>query len=716
MMLGYHDMQPRQAFENFISPDEVMITPEKAIMSGQVQLEHLPQPQTTPQLSPRLDGDSLDRKYQAWEDAKRQTGEIDEQFKCSRYYHSKQWTDAELRELKRRKQPPTTKNRIKRKVDFLVGVEQRLRRDPKCYPRTPAADKAAYVSTAALRCIEDETKWTQLSSAATKDALIRGIGVVWQGIKIRRNKPEICKAHVPSDRFFYDPASEAWDFADARYLGEWQWLDMDQAIEMMPFSAQIINELARVGNSGAMSTLPQEFAKIHNRSTWMDSRKRLIRVTHIWYKYAGDWMFDYLTGPISLCPEDYDCKSPYQNEDEQTVHPYNAWSPYVDESGVRYGVVRDMISLQDGINKRSSKMLHLLNQRQTMGKTGAVPDVDKMKREAARPDGHIEVNGNIGEDFQFVDQSAQTAGQFELLQEDKAEIENLGPNPGLIGRGVENQSGRAILAQQNSGMTELSPVFEMKREWELSVYHKDWDLAQQFWTGERYIRITSDPKAVEFLNINKIVEDPETGQVTVENSMMDMDVDVLLDQGPDTVTMREELIQAIADRPDVPLEIILELSTLPDKDIILKRLAESKQPPPGVQELAERMAKLEAMNKAADVDTKVANAEKSRAEAYSKIVEVTASTGIPPQAMNGIFPIHYREPTFMERLMLAAQKEGELQDQQPPQNAMMPQAGPEGVSGDPGSPMALGGPQQAMPGEEPQLDQAGGLPMGPGVQ
>jgi hypothetical protein len=245
MIESYHQMQPREAFDNFVSPDEVTITPEKAISSGQVRLEHLPQPmQEQPQLASRLDGETLDNKYQAWEDAKRQTGEIDEQFKASRYYHGKQWTDAELRELKIRKQPPSTKNRIKRKVDFLVGVEQRLRRDPKCYPRTPAADKAAYVSTAALRSIEDETKWTQLSSAATKDALIRGIGCVWQGIKIRKGKPEIVKAQVPSDRFFYDPASEAWDFSDARYMGEWQWLDMDQAIEMMPFSKDMIEELA----------------------------------------------------------------------------------------------------------------------------------------------------------------------------------------------------------------------------------------------------------------------------------------------------------------------------------------------------------------------------------------------------------------------------------------------------------------------------------------
>jgi hypothetical protein len=193
--------------------------------------------------------------------------------------------------------------------------------------------------------------------------------------------------------------------------------------------------------------------------------------------------------------------------------------------------------------------------------------------------------------------------------------------------------------------------------------------------------------------------------------MMDMDVDVLLDQGPDTVTMREELIQAIADRPDVPLEIILELSTLPDKDIILKRLSESKEPPPEVKQLMERMAKLEAVKAAADIDETIAGTEKDRADALTKLAKMTLETGVPPQALSGMFPVKYREPSFVDRLMLASRTEQELQEQEPPQNAMTQQSGPEGRPQGSGSPMgAQGGP--ALPGEEPELDQAGGLPMG----
>jgi hypothetical protein len=700
--------QPAQAYGEYMSPDDMATSPEQALRSGLVTLEQIPRPPQGP--APRLDGKTLDNKFLSWEQAKTASGEIHEQFMASRYYHGKQWTDAEIKELKRRKQPVSTKNRIKRKVDFLVGVEQRLRRDPKCYPRTPSAEQAAHISTASLRSVEDETKWPAIASAATKDALVRGIGVVWQGAKIVRGKAEVRKSHVPSDRFFYDPCSEAWDFSDARFLGEWQWLDMDQASEMMPFAAEMIETLGHY--DGSLSLVPQEFAKLNNRANWIETSRRLIRVTHIWYRYGGDWLYDYLCGPISLCPGEHNCRSPYVDEDGQTVHPYNAWSPYIDESGVRYGVVRDMMPLQDGINKRTSKMLYMLTVRQTMGMKGAVDDVDKMKVELAKPDGHVELNSSPDTNgFQIIDQSAQTQGQFELLQEDKAEIENLGPNPALIGRGVEDQSGRAILAQQNSGMTELSPVFEMKREWELAAYHKDWNLIRQFWNGERYIRVTSDPKAVEFLHVNRIEEDPMTGQVTVVNAIVDMDVDVILDQGPDTVTMREELIQAIADRPDVPLELILELSTLPDKEVMLKRLQEAKAPPPEMVELQQKMANLEMALQASKVDESVANVENKRATTM-KVLGEAGMNGVPPQLMPAIFPISYREPTMLERMQAAAQGINQMMAQQGGEEGPMP--GPEGsmpsMSG-----FAQQPPPNPMLGGEPQINQPGGLPLGPGV-
>ena len=699
------------------SSDEAV---QMALGSGKMPLESVPQSQDQAGAE-RLPADRLHNMYLSWETAK--STEIHSQWLASRYYHSKQWTDAEIRELERRKQPVTTKNRIKRKVDFLVGVEQRLRRDPKGFPRNPSGEKAAHVSTAALRYVADSTKWQAISSAASRDALIRGIGVIWQGIKIVKGQPEVRKHWVPADRFFYDPRSEQPDFSDARYLGEWQWLDMDEAMEMLPFAAETIQLLGSSGSNGSFSALPQEFDRHTEWHTWIDYKEQRIRVVLIWYKHKGSWLYDYLVGPMSLCAEEHDCQSPYMGEDDETSHPYTAWSPYIDERGDRYGVVRDMIPVQDEINKRSSKMLNMLSVRQTMGREGAILDIDKMKQEMARPDGHVVVNGGLDENFRIIDQSAQISGQFELLQEAKGELENLGPNPGLVGRGVERQSGRAILAQQNSGMTELSPVFEHLREWKLSVYRKDWNLIRQFWTDERYIRIADDPRAVEFLAVNRIVQDPETNQMQMENVLSEMDVDIILDEGPDTITMREELLEQLSQLgPEaVPAELMIELSAIPEKDMILKRLREAKAPPPELAALQERMAQLEQAAAAAKVDETIAKADATRADILKKradTIKTMVETGFPPVLAGQEFPGETDPMSFINRLQQAA---SEL-DQ-----AMQAQGGPEGPqqgdSGMPGQMMPPGNmpppePPDAFEGgfaQEPQFNQGGGLPVGQDV-
>jgi len=286
---------------------------------------------------------------------------------------------------------------------------------------------------------------------------------------------------------------------------------------------------------------------------------------------------------VSLLKEEWDCTSPYIDENEETTHPYSPWSPYVDERGDRYGVVRDMIPIQDEINKRSSKALHMLNVRQTLGEKGAVLDIDEMKRELAKPDGHVEYTPQ--KKLEIIDQAQQIQGQLELLQEAKAEIENLGPNPGLIGRGVEKQSGRAILAQQNSGMTELSPVFERLREWKLRVYRRDWQLMRQFWTGERWVRVTGEADSVEFLAVNRIVEDPQTGQARIENALADITVDLILDEGPDTIIMQEELFSNLTDLAQagipIPPQVIIQLSGIKTqvKEQLLQMMQQQTEQP-----------------------------------------------------------------------------------------------------------------------------------------
>jgi hypothetical protein len=671
------------------------------------------QPQVQPQ---RATGDDKlaekRRKFRAYETNKER--ELREAQQARRYYHGKQWTDDEIARLNRRGQPVITDNRIARKIDFLVGVEQRMRRDPKAYPRNPQDTQSADVATAGLRFVCDVARWEHLASDGAHDGMVSGIGVIWVGIESGRAGPDPKLKACQVDRFFYDPRSVQPDFSDARYMGMHLWVDIDDAVAEYPDQEDELRRM--VDRTGGLTTMKLE----EDRSEqWGDFERNRVRLVEMyerkplapmaggmgWYycKFSGDVVLDSMW-------------SPYLDENGIPDCPYVAWSPFVDEKGDRYGLVRNMRPMQDEINARRSKLLHRINVRQVRYRDGAVDDIDGFKYEASRPDGAMRYQGVWGEDIDFIDQSQEVQGEAELLAQAQSSLENLGPNPGLIGKGggVADQSGRAILAQRDSGMTELSPVFERLRDWKLRVYRKIWHRCKQAWTGERWIRITDQDEAPQFLGVNQYQTDPNTGAITASNVIAEIDVDIILEEGPDTITMQEELMQTFSQMGEVaagPLgKVMIELSQVPNKERLLKMIDEATAPNPAVVEMEQRMAKLEEMLKAVSIDEKIAAVENKRADTLSKLMTASTPpqqqtdefgnpTGPPPAQPNvgaafeamQAFPLAYGAPTVGEMAMAAGE--------QPPPQEMQPGMMPNQMQGQPPAPMP----------PDPMADPMGGM-------
>lgn len=533
--------------------------------------------------------------FRAYEQNK--SDEMKEAREARQYYHDKQWTEEEEKKLNARGQQATTRNRIKRKVDFLVGIEQRLRRDPKAYPRTPQHEKDADTATSGLRYVCDTYGWSSVSSDGMHNGLVSGIGVAFIGIEGR--DPSLRDVSV--DRFFYDPRSIKPDFSDARFMGLHLWFDVDEAQERWEDKAkEIASLLESSGTSSTTSIIEQD-----RNQQWGDLEHRRIRVVEFWEKKAikgplmgstyitpagslpmYGWHYCYFSGDVLL----EGGWSPYKGLDGEPDCPYVAWSPYVDEKGVRYGIVRTMKSVQDEINHSSSKLLHRITTRQFFYREGAVEDVDVFSQQIARPDGKIKIleHAKWGEDVGLVDDNVRMQGEAERHQMALSEMENYGPNPGLVGQGqgVDGASGRALLAQRDSGMTELSPVFERHRDWKLRCYRKMWARIRQTWTAEKWIRVTDDEDAIQFVQLNSYQIDPMSGQIVGQNIIAQVDVDIMLDEGPDTITMNEELLQTLSQLSSVPppmWKVFIELSNTPQKDKLFKMIDEAQQamaPPP----------------------------------------------------------------------------------------------------------------------------------------
>lgn len=525
----------------------------------------------------------LKRAYTSYLEEKRD--EINEQKDARRYYHGSQWTAAQQAEFRRRKQPVMTFNRTARKINGVVGVIERLRQDPKGYARTPKHEEGAELATASVRYALDEQEWNAKSPMAALDGAVDGLA----GIEIileqgDRGDREIGFDNVDPDSFFYDPRSFKPDFSDARYMGHGKWMLEEEVADFVPEGVEIV------------ATGGDELASDSDRDNkWFAATQeggQRVRVVDCWYKHKGRWCWALFTGAQILM----EGESYLKDEKGRSACKFVMYSAAVDQDGDRYGFVRNLKSPQDSLNAKQSKMHHILASQRIITRKNAVKDIEQARREWSRPDGVVVVEsmtGDLRQDIMTDDQSSDFVGWSKMLELALAELEQFGPNPALLGQGGENQSGRAIHLLQQAGIAELGPYMLAYKGWKIRVYRALWSAIQQHWTAERWIRVTDDEGLAEYIQINGLGIDPSTGLPTLVNAVGNLDVDIIMDEGPDTITMAQDNYETLIALGDgVPPEVKIELAPLnatTKKKLIGKieqaREAQAQQPNPEVLKL-----------------------------------------------------------------------------------------------------------------------------------
>lgn len=560
-------------------------------------------PVATDDAAQYLSVEKLKRQYYDYLGAK--TAEIEEARQARHYYHGDQWTEQEIAVLQRRKQPVVTSNRIERKINAVVGIIEKLRQDPKAYARTPQHEQGADVATAVMRYCLDVNDWNSKSTRNARLGAIDGLAGVEFDLETGDNgDPDLGIHIVYADTFFYDPRSFDEGFTDARYMGIAKWIDVDQAKELIPSKASEIDDLMEEG-SDITSAADQDRERV-----WVNTSLKRLRLVDHWYIHKGKWCWTLYIGSVVMMQG----VSPFHDEKGKTFPRFLMFSANVDHDGDRYGFIRNLKSAQDEINMRRSKALHLLNSRRVISEKGAVDDIEVARREWAKPDGWVETNPGLKMEPDDAASKADFQGQLEMLQEAKGEIENFGPNPALIGQGLEDSSGRAIALLQQAGMAELGPYLSAYKNWKIRVYRCIWNIITEHWKAERWIRVTDDQNIAQFFQINKLDVGPN-GQPAIVNAIGSMDVDFIVDEGPDTINMQADAaatLQALGPQfaqmfPDLAIELSPMEARV--KTLMLKKIQEkqSQPPPPDPAVLAAQQK--------AQIDQQTAQAEAQRKQA-----------------------------------------------------------------------------------------------------
>lgn len=634
--------------------------------------------------------------FEQAEDVTREARQLSERDRD--YYDNDQWTAEELAILRARKQPALTINYVARKVETMRGYERRTRSDPKAYPRTPNDESGANAATDALRFVGDQNDFDTIRSDVYENLLVEGTGGCDVVVEEQPNgERKVTINYVPWDRIFYDPHARARDFRDATYKGIVLWMDEAEAVSKWGDAArEVVTETFRAsGTTGTYADRPGSGV------AWCDSKRTRVRIVQIHYQWRGTWMLATFTKGGFL---EEPTESPYRDKYGQPAPSLVLRSAYVDRQNNRYGAVRSMISLQDEINRRRSKALHLLSVRQTFGNNSAISDVQKARTELAKPDGHVELIGGseFGKDFGVLPTGDLAQGQIALLDQAVREMQATGPNNALAGKGNQSQSGRAWEAQQQAGAIEQEPLIDELRQWTRDVYEAAWLRVRQFWTEQVWVRVTDDERNVKFIGLNRQVTlkdkleqiattsgpdeakalmqqmgilspwDPKLQQVVeTENKVSDLDVDITITEGPDVTTLQSEQFQNLTDLAKagmaIPPKAIIMASSLRNKDQILDEMEKGGMPPELQKQMAEmqqQMQQLTQENQQLKADKEL-EAQKLALENRKLDMEAAPDTELPSKAADTQLKLAQAEKTKaetiakqLENAATAAQLEG----------------------------------------------------------
>lgn len=594
------------------------------------------------QAAPQAYHTSLVHKFEAAVEASQAAR--NEAEKARDYYDGRQLTSEQIAALKKRKQPIVIENLIRPKVDYLCGLERQSRTDPKAYPRTAQHSQDAEAVTDALRYVSDDQDFPIKRSNVFQHMLVEGFGGVEVFAEKGKSGIDPAVKQIDWDRLFVDPHSSRHDYSDATYLGYVTWMDIEEAKRRWTDREAVLDSALTAG----ASSVDETFDDKPKWKSWTDVSRRRVRIVTIYDRSRGQWERCVFT----ISGEMEDCApSPFLDEDGKPECALILQSAYVDRDNDRYGLVRDYMTLQDEVNARRMKFMHLASSRPMRIDPASGLDPEGARREFNRPDGVLIAGQGEVEDLS---NGNMAAGHFNLLAEAKEAIKAVGPNATMQGKSGQDQSGRAILALQQGGMTEMAPLLDALRHFNIRVYRAIWNRIRQFWNEERWVRVTDDERNIRFVGINtskgnlaalKIREALDAGKIDQQqaqefamqisqdpamqqpaNVLAEIDVDIQIDEVADTISAQfeqfDQLTKLIPAAPPtyIPImfKMMIEASQLRNKDKLLQ-IAEQLEQPPQPDPMQEQAVQMQ-------MATMQAQLEKLQSEAAKNVATAEATT------------------------------------------------------------------------------------------
>ena len=612
---------------------------------------------------------------------------IDMAQKCDSYYQGEQWDYADVANLDAEGRPALTINTILPTINTVLGEQSTRRADIQFKPRRKADDTTAHTLTKLYAQIADNNKLDWVENQVFSDGLImdgRGYFDVRIDFSDSIEGEVRITAKDPLD-ILIDPDAKEYDPKTWTEFFETKWMTLEEIEELygqkqadrLRYNAEngmtygkdsVEYHETRYGDTDENfdfigTTVPSEAENRTVRSLRVIERqhRKLMRkqffvdrqygdqrpVPANWSdrktkKFAKDHDLDIISKMMRCIRWTVTCDkvvlhddwSPYE---EFTIVPFFAYF----RRGRPFGMVRNLLSPQEQLNKIASQELHIVNTTANSGwmvESGSLVGMtaDDMEEHGAETGLVVEYNrGSTPPTKIQPNQIPSGLDRISLKAQENIKAIS-GVNDSMLGTDAAEVSGIAIQAKQNRGAVMIQVPLDNLRKTRQYLAEKILSVVQRYYTEERIIMITdeSDPmKPREEMVINET-----TASGNIINDITVGEYDVVVATSPARDSFDEiQFAEALNLRQvgvAIPDDAIVEYSHLERKAELAKRirtLTGQEPPSPAQQQVMQMQQELQMQQVQLELAKLQAEVQKLQGEAQLNMAKAEEMANIDPQ-------------------------------------------------------------------------------------
>ena len=607
--------------------------------------------------------------------------------KCDEYYRGDQWDPDDQAALESEGRPALTINTILPTVNTILGEQSTRRADIQFKPRRGGDQDVAHTLTKLYLQISDNNKLDWVEQQVFSDGLImdgRGFFDVRMDFSDHVEGEVRITAKDPLD-ILIDPDAKDSDPKTWNEVFESKWMTLDEIEELygkdksdrllfvaengMSFGPDSVEyQETRFGDTasnddyfGAGVPGDEEYRNVKALRVIERQHKKISRVQCFvdpdtgdqrqapdeWSdaknkKFAKQYNLTLISKVIRKIRWTVTC-------DQIVLH--DDWSPYNQftvipffcyfRRGRPFGVVRNLLSPQEQLNKIASQELHIVNTTANSGwmvEAGSLVGMtaDDLEEHGAETGLVLEYARGTQPPSKIQPNQIPT-GLDRIAMKAAANIKTIsGVNDSMLGTDSAEVSGIAIQAKQNRGAIMIQVPLDNLRKSRQYLAESILNLIQTFYTEQRVIQVTNeaDPlKPREEMIINQ-----ETPEGRIINDLTLGEYDVIVATAPARDSFDEiQFAEAINLRQAgvvIPDDAIIEYSHLARKGELAKRIRQmtGQEPPtPEQQEAQAQQQQIQMQQLQLEIAKQDAEVKKIQSEVALNIAKVQDATDVDPQ-------------------------------------------------------------------------------------